>query len=122
MTARISHFTELADFHRAVGFARTPYFPDFDLLDFATSINPDLTPFMPPFRKDWYQVVFKLNPAKQVWLNDTPIETQQTLLLFNSPNHVYSWQLDVNLRGFVLFFKPEFLTVLASIEQEFPFF
>jgi AraC family transcriptional regulator, transcriptional activator of pobA len=117
----IPHFCELTDFYRAVGFGQTPVFSDFDLLDFAASMDVGVT-FMPPFRKDWYQVVLKLNPAKPVWLNHQAHAPTQPVLLVNSPNHVYSWQLDTDLRGFILFFKTDFLPAIPVIEQEFPFF
>ncbi len=117
----LPHFHELIDFYRAVGFSQTPVFADFDLLDFAKSMNVGVT-FMPPFRKDWYQVVFKLNPAKPVWLNDQAHAPTQPVVLVNSPNHVYSWQLDTDLQGFILFFKADFLVNIPAIEQEFPFF
>ena len=115
------HFAEFADFHRAVGFAHSPTLPDFDVfrLDEATRVG---VSFMPPFRKDWYQIVFKLNPARSVWLNDAPVKATQPMLLFNSPNHVYSWQVDPDLRAFIVLIKPEFLTAITNIEQEFPFF
>jgi catechol 2,3-dioxygenase-like lactoylglutathione lyase family enzyme len=76
----IPHFNELTEFYRAVGFVQTPVFSDFDLLDFAVSMDVGVT-FMPPFRKDWYQMVFKLNPAKPVWLNDTAHAPSQPVLL-----------------------------------------
>lgn len=115
------HFAEFAEFHQAVGFAHTPTLPDFDIfaLDAATQVG---VSFMPPFRKDWYQMVFKLNPARSVWLNDAPVVATQPMLLFNSPNHVYSWQVDADLRAFIVLVKPEFLTAIPNIEQEFPFF
>ncbi len=115
------HFAEFADFHRAVGFAHSPTLPDFDVfrLDETTRVA---VAFMPPFRKDWYQLVFKLNPARSVWLNDAPVAATQPMLLFNSPNHVYSWQVDTDLRAFIVLVKPEFLTAIPNIEQEFPFF
>jgi AraC family transcriptional regulator, transcriptional activator of pobA len=117
----IPHFHELTEFYRAVGFGQTPVFSDFDLLDFAVSMDVGVT-FMPPFRKDWYQVVFKRNPTKPVWLNDTAHAPSQPVLLCNSPNHVYSWQLDTELRGFILFFKPDFLATIPALDTEFPFF
>jgi AraC family transcriptional regulator, transcriptional activator of pobA len=119
--APLPHFQELTEFYQAVGFAQTPLFPDFDLLDFAISMEVGVS-FVPPFRKDWYQVVLKLNPAKPVWLNDQAHAPTQPVLLCHSPNHVYSWQLDTELLGFILFFKADFLNQFSGIEQAFPFF
>lgn len=119
--AAIQHFIEFSEFYRTLGFGRTVILPNFDILAFEESRSVRV-PFMPPFRKNWYQVVFKLNPVKPVWLNTSSITPRNTLLLFNSPHHVYSWQLDSELRGFVLFFKPDFVSAIGSFEQEFPFF
>lgn len=117
----ILHFSELSAFYEAVGFRHQPVAPDFDILDFNELMDVGVA-FMPPFRKDWYQVVLKLNPTKPVWLNDRAVVPQNTLLLFNSPNHVYSWQTDPSLRGFILFFTADFLASIPALEQEFPFF
>lgn len=117
----ILHFREFDAFYKTLGFGRKAFSPDFDMLDFTNSANVRVA-FMPPFRKEWYQVVFKLNPTKPVWLNDRNITPRHTLLLCNSPNHVYSWQLDTALRGFILFFKPDFVSGIPGFEAEFPFF
>lgn len=118
---QIQHFEEFTDFYRALGYPRAVPMPDFDILKFDESRHVRV-PFMPPFRKSWYQVVFKLNPVKPVWINADAIETKSTLLVFNSPHHVYSWQLDTELEGFILFFKPDFVAALPNFEYEFPFF
>lgn len=117
----ILHFREFDAFYDMLGFGRKAVSPDFDILDFTDSADVRVA-FMPPFRKDWYQVVLKLNPAKPVWLNDRSITPRSTLLLCNSPNHVYSWQLDTALRGFILLFKPDFMASVSGFETEFPFF
>ena len=83
------HFAEFADFHRALGFARSSILSDFDVFRLDETMRVGVS-FMPPFRKNWYQIVFKLNPPKSVWLNDTPVKATGLMLLFNSPSHVYS--------------------------------
>ena len=118
---KIQHFSEFNDFYQTLGYQRAITLPDFDMLKFDESRHVRV-PFMPPFRKSWYQVVFKLNPVKPVWLNADAIEVKNTLLLFNSPHHVYSWQLDTGLKGFILFFKPDFVAAIPNFEYEFPFF
>ena len=118
---QIQHFQEFTDFYQVLGYPRTTTLPDFDILKFDESRHVRI-PFMPPFRKNWYQVVFKLNPVKSVWLNADAIEPKNTVLLFNSPHHVYSWQLDTALKGFILFFKPDFVSATPNFEYEFPFF
>lgn len=117
----ILHFREINDFHRAVGFKKQSALPDFDMLRFEKSMDVGVT-FMPPFRKDWYQLVFKLNPVKPVLVNTEQVAATGPMLLFTSPNHVYSWRLDVDLQGFVLFIKPGFVATIPNFEQEFPFF
>lgn len=119
--AAILHFCDFDAFYQTLGLPRIPILADFDVLTFDDSVRVGVT-FMPPFRKDWYQLVFKINPAKPVLLNTERIEVTNSVILFNSPNHVYSWQLDTDLRGFILFFKPDFMTSLPHVEHEFPFF
>ncbi|MBC8155136.1 MAG: helix-turn-helix domain-containing protein [Bacteroidetes bacterium] len=119
--APILHFREINDFHRAVGFNKTSALPDFDILRFEESMEVGVA-FMPPFRKDWYQLIFKLNPVKPVLVNTESIQATGPMLLFTSPSHVYSWRLDVDLKGFVVFFKPDFVAAMLNFSQEFPFF
>lgn len=117
----IQHFSAFSDFFERLKYGRTAISADFDMMSFDDSRTVQV-PFMPPFRKSWYQVVLKLNPVKPVWLNASSIEPKNTLLLFNSPHHVYSWQLDTQLRGYVLFFKPDFVSAIPNFDHEFPFF
>ena len=119
--SQIRNFSEFDDFYQTLGYRRVVALPEFDILRFDESRHVQV-PFMPPFRKSWYQVVFKLNPVKSVWLNAESIEPTNTLLLFNSPHHVYSWQLDTELKGFILLFKPDFVSAIPNFEYEFPFF
>lgn len=118
---QIQRFLEFTEFYRTLGYPREAVLPDFDILTFDESSHVQ-APFMPPFRKNWYQLVFKRNPVKPVWLNADSIEPRNPLIICHSPHHVYSWQLDTELKGFILLFKPDFIAAIPNFDAEFPFF
>lgn len=115
-------YRHIADYYAALGTIRESPLTDFDILNFeqATGVS---VKFMPPFRKEFYQIVFKLNSVNSdVSLNTSKIESNKSLLLFQSPHHVYTWQRNFQLKGFVLFFKTEFIENFRVFESEFDFF
>lgn len=118
----IRTYCHIADYYAALGDFRKPSLTDFDILNFDQTGGFSVK-FMPPFRKEFYQIVFKLNPANSsVSLNTSKIESNKSLLLFQSPHHVYTWQRNFELKGFVLFFKTEFIENFRSFENDFDFF
>ena len=76
---------------------------------------------LPPYRKDFYHVSFKKSPSNSsIFINANRFENQRDCLIFSSPYHIYSWQRSSNTKGFVFYFKEEFLA--CDILSEFPFF
>jgi AraC-like DNA-binding protein len=76
---------------------------------------------LPPYRKGFYHVSFKISPSNSsVFINADRFENRRDCLVFSSPYHIYSWQRDSNTKGFVFYFKDEFLA--CDILSEFPFF
>ncbi len=76
---------------------------------------------LPPYRKSFYHVSFKISPSNSsVFINADRFENRRNCLVFSSPYHIYSWQRDSNTKGFVFYFKDEFLA--CDILSEFPFF
>ena len=76
---------------------------------------------LPPYRKGFYHVSFKRSPNNSsVFINADRFENRRDCLVFSSPYHIYSWQRDSNTKGFVFYFKDEFLA--CDILSEFPFF
>ena len=55
-----------------------------------------------------------------VFINANRFENKRDCLIFSSPCHIYSWQRNSNTKGFVFYFKEEFLA--CDILSEFPFF
>lgn len=76
---------------------------------------------LPPYRKDFYHISFKKSLSKAwISINTDRFANRRDCLIFSSPEHIYSWQRESNNKGFVLFFKNEFLS--CDILSEFPFF
>jgi AraC family transcriptional regulator, transcriptional activator of pobA len=118
----IRTYCRIADYYATLGNVRKPSLTDFDILNF-DQVSDVSVKFMPPFRKEFYQIVFKLNPTNSsVSLNTSKIESNKSLLIFQSPHHVYTWQRNFELKGFVLFFSTEFIENFQSFENEFDFF
>lgn len=94
----------------------------FDILSFEQAGGVSVK-FMPSFGKEFYQVIFEIDPANSsIFLNAAKIESSESLLLFQSPHYVYAWRRNFELKGFVLFFNSDFIENFGSFENEFEFF
>lgn len=122
-TAHIPVYDEIEDYYQAIKCRLKPCLPNFDILSFEEIGDAAEVKFAPPLRKDFYQIVFKLNPANSnVSLNTARIVTERPILIFQSPHHVYAWRRNEELKGFTLFFKANFVEDYQKFEREFRFF
>jgi AraC-like DNA-binding protein len=79
---------------------------------------------MKPYQKDIYHITLVLNASNsKIWIDEQQNRVKENFLFFMSTEHIYSWQRDLNVLGFTLFFKPSFLNFYAgNFESDFPFF
>jgi AraC family transcriptional regulator, transcriptional activator of pobA len=79
---------------------------------------------MPAYQKDFYQVSLILNADNaEIGINEQKNKSLENTLYFLSPDHIFSWQRNLNTTGFVVYFKLEFLNFFnGDIKNDFSFF
>ena len=79
-----------------------------------------------PFRNDFFEISLVLGGTSiEYKINQEKFTTPQQYLVFNAPGQVHKWSgIQGDLSGFVMFFKPEFVSKLFQERalSDFPFF
>ena len=113
-------FKEINELYEATNSRHRAVWDLFDIFRLE-DLEIDRIKVLPPYRKQFYHITFKKRPNNSsVFINGDKFEPKQNCIGFSSPSHIYSWQRDSNPKGFVLYFKDEFLS--CDILSEFPFF
>lgn len=123
MTTNLPTFTTIAALLQAMNVAVTLTIEDFFILSFKNPY-PGKREYMPPFRKQFYQIVF-LEKGKSAWisLNSNTFEALENVVFFNGPGHVYAYHRDTAQEGFIIYFTDEFIRKhYEYLPSEFPFF
>jgi len=116
----IRFFKEINELYEATNSQHRAAWDLFDIFRLE-DLEAEAVKALPPYRKDFYHVSFKKSPSNSsVFINASRFENKRDCLIFSSPYHIYSWQRNSNTRGFVFYFKEEFLA--CNILSEFPFF
>lgn len=120
---KIQHFDDINQSHAATGYRGRTDLPIFHIFTIEDTY-PDTCPVMLPYTFNFYQVVLLENSADAALsMNTQPVGELTDTLTFASPDHVLSWIRGEAQRGFILYFKEEFLVHHpARVEIEFPFF
>lgn len=116
-------FDDINESHAATGYhGRT------DLSTFHVFTVEDTYPstrrMMPPYTLRFYQIVMLENSYDaRLDMNTAAVNDLDHVVTFASPLHVLSWVRGEAQRGFILYFKEEFLRQQPiSVVDEFPFF
>lgn len=119
----ITFFDDINASHAAAGYDGRTDLPAFHVFT-VESTYPSTRPVMPPYRLGFYQIVLLENSADAALnVNAEPVSDLSNSLTFASPAHVLAWVRGAAQRGFIAYFKPEFLAHMPfAIEDEFPFF
>ena len=116
----IRFFKEINELYEATNSRHRAVWSLFDIFRLE-DLEVEVIKALPPYRKGFYHVSFKRSPNNSsVFINADRFENRRDCLVFSSPYHIYSWQRDSNTKGFVFYFKDEFLA--CDILSEFPFF
>ncbi|MBP2831055.1 AraC family transcriptional regulator [Aquimarina sp. U1-2] len=79
-----------------------------------------------PFRNDFFEISIVLGGTSiEYKINQKTFKTPQQYLVFNAPGQVHKWSgIKGDLSGYVMFFKPEFVSKLFQERalSNFPFF
>jgi AraC-like DNA-binding protein len=116
----IRFFKEINDLYKVTNSQHRAVWNLFDIFRLE-DLEVEAVKALPPYRKGFYHVSFKISPINSsIFINSDRFDNKRDCLVFSSPYHIYSWQRDSNTKGFVFYFKDEFLT--CDILSEFPFF
>lgn len=97
--------------------------PDLHIYRFSDFTDASLMS-MPAHTKSFHQVSFITGfGSSQLNINQEKIKAYEAVLYFISPHHVYSWARDLNIDGYILNFKQDYLPFKPHTFQElFKFF
>lgn len=102
---------------------RRPRHAHYDVLTHEETY-PDVKRMMAAHRRDFYSVIYledQQDGAMQI--NQTAHQQAKDILFFQSPQHIFSFVRGEAMKGFIVFFKPEFLLPYTTdISGEFSFF
>ncbi len=123
MNNQIKRFKEINSFFETTGFEKRTDISDFFIFRFDELPKGNAIK-MPPYQKDFYQVSLIINADNaEIGINEQENKSLENTLYFLSPEHIFSWQRNLNTTGFVVYFKPEFLNFfIGNIQNDFSFF
>jgi AraC-like DNA-binding protein len=77
-----------------------------------------------PHTKEFHQISFIQGFGNsQLNINDQKVDEMDSVLYFISPDHVYSWSRDLDINGYILNFKQDFLPITpGDFRERFSFF
>ncbi|MEO1055207.1 MAG: helix-turn-helix domain-containing protein [Bacteroidota bacterium] len=123
MKNEINRFKEINEFFETTGFEKRTDIPEFFVFRF-DELSATSALKMPPYQKDFYQITLILNSEDAI--ADIDVQTNNRLentLYFLSPDHIFSWQRNVNTTGCIVYFKADFLNFFnGNFKSEFSFF
>lgn len=116
-------YKTIQELHAVNGVNIPFYIPGFVAFPFSETY-PHAKPFMPPYKKSFYQVVLMEKGLKAAFsLNTREIKDPQNIIYFNGPGHVYSYKRGDNQQGYIIYFTDDFISKLYShVLAEFPYF
>lgn len=120
--SEIPVFENPHDYHDAIGFAHRSHIPNFDIFAVEDMGCPTKI-CMPPYRQGFYQIaLLNFTGESKLNLNTDWLQFDKYPLWFMVPGQVISWVRDVNISGFYIMFKKEFLiNSCPDFTTEFPF-
>lgn len=123
MKKGIRRFGGINEFFEATGFERRTDIDEFFIFRFE-ELPADNALRMSPYQKDFYQVSLILNSGNaRADINSQSRNSLENTLYFLSPEHTFSWRRNDQTTGYVVYFKPEFLSVFSGhFMHEFSFF
>ena len=123
MNNQIKRFKEINAFFETTGFEKRTDIYDFFIFRFDELPKGNAIK-MPPYQKDFYQVSLIINADNaEIGINEQENKSLENTLYFLSPEHIFSWQRNLNTTGFVVYFKSEFLNFFnGNIQNDFSFF
>jgi AraC family transcriptional activator of pobA len=123
LKSKIKYFEEINHFFEFTGFEKRTDIPDFFIFRF-DELPKDKSLRMQPYQKNFYQISLIINADKaEIGINEQDNKSLGNTLYFLSPDHIFSWERNLNTTGFVVYFKSEFLSFYnGNFKNDFSFF
>ncbi|OSY88292.1 hypothetical protein WH52_05835 [Tenacibaculum holothuriorum] len=120
MIKRISSIQELYEF---TGLKRTPIHKHFDILTHQDTY-PDVHKMVAAHRRDFCSVIYlESQQDGEMHINQNTHSRLEDVLFFQSSQHIFSFVRGEAMKGFILFFTPEFLLPhVKDIVTDYSFF
>ncbi len=118
----IKYFENLEDLRLETGLPRIPVEKDFHIFRF--SDLKDAKNYMPPYRRGFYQITLIQDFGQSTMsINTHNFQNFKDAIYFVGPEHVLSWVRDKSVKGFLIYFKSDFLDYsTALLNQTFTVF
>lgn len=119
----IQFYADINESHAATGFTGRTDLPAFHIFTIEETY-PSTRRVMLPYRFSFYQIVLLEQSGDALLnMNTDALTGLSDSVSFASPQHVLAWVRGVAQRGFILYFKEEFLNPhLHPVEAHFPYF
>ncbi|WP_281612691.1 helix-turn-helix domain-containing protein [Flammeovirga sp. SubArs3] len=119
----IPTISDIQDLYNITGFDRHPISVDFDIVTHQETY-PSTKKMVPAHRRDFFSVIFLENQEEgEMLINQDKHAHLNDILFFQSPEHVFSFVRGDSMKGFLLFFKAEFLLpFINEVISEYSFF
>jgi AraC-like DNA-binding protein len=102
-------YSEINECNEATGFRGRTDIPDFHIFTMEETY-PETRRAMPPYRRGFYQVTFlEDSDDAVVRLEAEAFKGHENVLFFACPQHVLSWVRGERQRGFIIYFKADFM-------------
>lgn len=123
MKNTIQRFKEINEFFETTGFDLRTDIPDFFVFSFDEFPQNGIMS-MKPYQKDFYHVTLVLKSKDaEITIDEQHHSKKDDILYFLSTEHIFTWQRDIGIKGFTVFFKPSFLGFYTgAFENDFSFF
>lgn len=120
----ILHFDDINQSHESMGFVGRTDLPDFHVFTLEETY-PSTRKVMPPYTLGFYCIMLLEGNTHDavVELDTQSLHNLSHSISFQAPGHISSWIRGEAQQGFIIYFKPEFLShYVPSLLTEFPFF
>ena len=105
----IKHLKSIQELYNFVGFKRKPIHHHFDILTHQDTY-PDVHKMVAAHRRDFCSVIYlETQQDGEMLINQNAHSKLKDVLFFQSPQHVFSFVRGKAMKGFLLYFTPEFL-------------
>ncbi|MGD1839726.1 MAG: hypothetical protein ACFB0B_02360 [Thermonemataceae bacterium] len=119
----ILHFEEMNELYKHINVPISTSNPNLHIYRFSDFTNNSIRSIQ-PHTKDFHQISFiEKFGSSQLNINDRKVDQLDRVLYSISPNHIYSWRRDLDIEGYILNFKQDYLpSAPKDFQHQFSFF